>query len=431
MSVNGRFWYGAALALTGGAALALWQDPAPATLLTAPLLVVLAWALPWAGQRAARRGATGERTRGITLAFVLLGGLALVHVGGLVLFQPMRSRPPGVGYGLYVAWTLWLLVFAVGFNTDDDRLRAFGRRVAASRWSGLLVLGGFALVLLAGVEYALRFFALQSFGASSSVLTANYIGVVWGEPNALGFRDDREPAPPPDPATRALLLVGDSVAAGFGVDDRADRVGDLLDDRLGDAYAVYLVARPGWEAQTQLAQLQAYPVPPDVVVVSYFVNDVTEAYNTLHDPIPPHNPDNFLVNTLFVPSFLYWNVWFRPAPTADPVARAQQDPAVLAAHADDIRALVAWVRGEGAAVVYLVWPHPVVMDGHAPLLATVYETLDALDVPYVDMGALMAPYPVRERVATAYDPHPSAAMHREAADALWALLVAEGLAAGG
>ncbi len=427
MSVNRWFWYGAALALAVLAGLALWLAPAPATALTAPLLVLVAWAVTWLGVRAAARGATGERVRGAGLAFVLLGALALLHVIGLLLFQPMRSNPPGLGYVFNIAWALWLLTFAVGFNTDDNRLRSFGRKVARSRFSGLLVFCGFVFVVLASAEYALRFFAIQSFGASSSILTANYLGVVWGEPNTLGFRDDREPTPPENPETQAILLVGDSLAAGFGVDDRADRVGDILDARLGDDAALYLVARPGWETQTQFENLQAYPVPPDMVIVSYFVNDVTEAYNDAYEPVPPHDVENPLVNRLFVPSFLYWNVFLRLDPADDPVARAQDDPAVLAAHADEIREVVRWVRGQDATVAYLVWPHPVVMDGNAPLLDTVFGVLDELDVPYVDMGPLMKPYPVVERVATAYDPHPSAEMHRVAAEALWDVLNELGL----
>ncbi len=430
MSVNRRFWYGAALALTVLAALALWLDPAPATVLTVPVLVLLVWLLPWVGMRQASRGATGERVRGVGLAFVLLGLLALLHVGGLMLFQPMRSRPPGLGYAFFIVWLLWLLTFAVGFNSDDERLRAFGRKVAGSRLSGLLVFGGFAFVLLAGAEYGLRFFAIQSFGASSSILTANYLGVVWGDLNTLGYRDDRAPIPPENPETKTLLIVGDSLAAGFGVDNRADRFGDLLDDRVGDQYAAYLVAKPGWETQTQFESLQAYPVSPDVVVVSYFINDVSEAYFDRHEMITPPDVDNVFVNTLFVPSFLYWNVFLRLDAEDDPVMLAQQDPEVLAAHADEIRELVGWVREQDAEVLYVVWPHPVVMEGYTPLLDTVRGTLDELDVSYVDMEDEMRPYSVGERVATVYDPHPSAEMHRATAAALWNLMVDNGLVEG-
>jgi lysophospholipase L1-like esterase len=238
------------------------------------------------------------------------------------------------------------------------------------------------------------------------------------------------PIPPENPDTQTILLVGDSLAAGFGVDERADRFGDLLDDRLEDQYAVYLVARPGWETQTQFANLQAYPVPPDVVIVSYFVNDVTEAYSDFHDVPPPHDVNNLFVNRLFVPSFLYWNVFLRLDAEDDPVLGAQRDPAVLAAHADEIREMVNWVREQDATVIYLIWPHPVVMEGHAPLLDTVRATLDELDVLYVDMEPEMRPYPIRERIATIYDPHPSVEMHWIAAASLWNLMVDNGLVTG-
>jgi uncharacterized membrane protein YciS (DUF1049 family) len=423
VSVNRRFWYGAAAALTLLGVVAIILDDNPVTMLVVPLWVLAFWAVTWLGDRTAARGATGERVRGVGLAFGLWVLVFVLMTAGLMLFLPMRSRPPGFGYVFHLIGIVWLLTFAIGFNSDDDRLRAFGRKVANSRVSGLLVLLISAGFLLIVVEFGLRWFAIQSFGASSSILTANYIDVVWGENNSLDMRDNREPVPPDDPDTEVVLVVGDSLVAGFGIDQREDRFADRLDNLLGDDAHVYLAARPGWETQTQFEALREYPVPPDTVIVSYFINDIGDAYADKHGRYHPPDTTNIFVNTLFIPSYLHWQV-FRGENTApDFTALAMADDEVMAAHADELREVIDWTRQQDAEIVYLIWPHPVVMEGHAPLLDLVRGVLDEREVTYVDMGPIMAEYDVQERIVNAFDPHPSVAMNQLAAEALYGVLV--------
>jgi lysophospholipase L1-like esterase len=94
--------------------------------------------------------------------------------------------------------------------------------------------------------------------------------------NRRGFRDDDHSATPP-PGTLRFVVIGDSVAAGDGVEieERFDRV---LERRLAAsgvrAEAINL-ARTGYSTSQELLLLErdAYAYRPDVVVWSYVLND--------------------------------------------------------------------------------------------------------------------------------------------------------------
>lgn len=75
-----------------------------------------------------------------------------------------------------------------------------------------------------------------------------------------------------------LLILGDSAAAGVGVESQAEALSGKLVASLGEFYRVTwkLLATTGHDSAEVLARLQSEPAEPfDVVVMSVGVNDVT------------------------------------------------------------------------------------------------------------------------------------------------------------
>jgi len=144
--------------------------------------------------------------------------------------------------------------------------------IAAQRWSaaaraaarGLLItyaVIGFALV--AG-ELFFRFAYVDTEGRLAS---ERWVERYW-QTNTLGFRD-REWIPTDWAAKTTVVIVGDSFAAGWGVEDPADRFGDVLGARLGDGYAVINLGLPGTSTPEQLETLRAFPLEyPDIVILA-------------------------------------------------------------------------------------------------------------------------------------------------------------------
>ena len=117
-----------------------------------------------------------------------------------------------------------LVVLAV--QTQSARLRSVAK--------GLLVSYATILLLLAVGEAYFRFVHADSEGRlASNNWTARY----W-HTNSLGYRD-REWTPEDWVDKTTIAVVGDSFAAGWGINDPADRFPDVLAARLGDEYAVF------------------------------------------------------------------------------------------------------------------------------------------------------------------------------------------------
>ena len=98
--------------------------------------------------------------------------------------------------------------------------------------------------------------------------------------NEQGFRDPERSVRKP-PGVRRVLMLGDSVTWGWGVDDGL-RFSDLLDERLGPSIEVLNQAVPGYSTDQQLLSLlrDGFDYEPDVVFLGVVSNDVMEAEST-------------------------------------------------------------------------------------------------------------------------------------------------------
>lgn len=95
-------------------------------------------------------------------------------------------------------------------------------------------------------------------------------------PEALGPRTGRLGSGP----TLSLLILGDSSAAGVGVDHQNDALAGQLTGLLADRFTLdwQLVAKTGATTRTALQWLESHPPAPiDIIVTALGVNDVTHA----------------------------------------------------------------------------------------------------------------------------------------------------------
>ena len=132
--------------------------------------------------------------------------------------------------------------------------------VAAYSGGGLSVLGGSVWGLL----------------VAEAQLARRSIGKAVGDPPAAsGWYGRGRPGPP-----LKIALVGDSSAAGYGVEEVEETPGAILASGVAEAAdrRVYLecVARVGAQSKDLFAQIdQVLPVEPDVAVIFIGANDVT------------------------------------------------------------------------------------------------------------------------------------------------------------
>src|SRR6185436_16109066 len=104
--------------------------------------------------------------------------------------------------------------------------------------------------------------------------------------NSRGFLDEEHAVPGP-PGVARIVVIGDSVAQGVGVDPQdafPRRLGRLLDADGGARTEVVVLARAGYSTSQELRLLEseAPRYAPAAVVWSYVLND--PAHPLYHDP---------------------------------------------------------------------------------------------------------------------------------------------------
>jgi lysophospholipase L1-like esterase len=317
--------------------------------------------------------------------------------------------------------TLLLILVGVGVALllAARQRRAVRLRAVAG---GLLISYITVLLLLLAGEAYFRF----AYAAPEGRLASNNWMARYWQTNALGYRDRAwTPADWQDKTTVALL--GDSFTAGWGIEDTADRFGDVLAGLMGDDYAVFNLGVPGTSTPEQLARLRAFPVEnPDVIILQYFLNDIQYAALRLgYTPVTPDTPP--LAQESHLADFFYsrFNAGFGGSYWAR--MYADYDNFVIwDTHAAELREVVDYAESSGARLIVVLFPNmqdPVGSIPYVDRVAQVFEAEGVRDV--LKLFDAVAAWQPREVVVSPLDAHPSAAFHRYVGEELYRLFFSE------
>ena len=337
---------------------------------------------------------------------------------------------------------------------------AAGRKIAPAAILGnLLALGAGLLVMLALGEIALRVIGLGHPYYSAPELYRRsddprvlfeprpgfdgFSEGVWLTTNSRGLRERELPLAKPS-GTRRVVFVGDSVTFGAGVED------DEPFPRLLEADVNASTAGPietvntgvvGYNTVQELARLEqaGLPYQPDVVVLTFVVNDLLETFSIFDHQYEPTGllagPKIWLRRNSHLYRFvqqMYWRLGqelrrAREGPT-EPLRKRDRVDERLATLAEMVRT----TRTSGASFLLVLYPDNLgdpVSPGPSGERLTVREELERFaareQVPLFDLTTALGD--VRDPRARQYrlreDPHPSPEGHRVIADALRAPLI--------
>jgi len=299
------------------------------------------------------------------------------------------------------------------------RLRR-GRQAALS----VLVSVDAVLAVLLVLELGMSLFFAQSDGFNITLASRNWFARYWKPVNSLGYRDAA--VTPRAPGEKIVLVLGDSFAAGHGIERAEDRFGNRLGRELGPGWRVVNVAKNGWDTPDEIEALRTYPVKPDLVVLSYFVNDIGQAAarHGLILGMPVGAPDFFfgkyLVNHFSLVNFAYWRlvrVGLKDASASfwHKLSQAYADPTIWTAHAAEIESIVTWCRDNRVRLVALVIPLLLDVRGSAPITGKVATFLRDQGVAVVDLTGPLVGRKPEELVVNAVDGHANKALQEEMA----------------
>ncbi|MCA9910051.1 MAG: hypothetical protein KC519_15440, partial [Anaerolineae bacterium] len=260
-----------------------------------------------------------------------------------------------------------------------------------------------------------RYFYADTEGRLAS---NNWMERYW-QLNSWGYRD-REWTPEDWQGKTTVAIVGDSLAAGWGIVDPADRFSDVLANELGSDYAVFNLGVPGSSTPEQLDTLKALPVQPNVVILQYFLNDIDYASLSLGQnlnitDIPPLAQESHLVDFVYARANAgfgqdYWTLHYA----------AYDNLAVWRVHEGELNAFADYVDRIGARLIVVIFPNlqdPVTSVAYVDRVAQVFEARGVTDI--LRLYDVAAAWKREDVIVSPRDAHPSVALHHYVGETLY------------
>jgi hypothetical protein len=322
-----------------------------------------------------------------------------------------------------------LLLFISPFWLFRRGGRRPGRVQALVENSSLALLMLFLTLLL--LELYFKFFFAQSDGFGYTLAAQNWYAKYWQE-NSLGYRDE-EWTPEKLAGKTKVMVVGDSFVAGSGIANPGDRFANQLGRLLGDAYVVLNVASPGWDTIDEVEAILDYPYKPDILVLSYYINDIEGVAYSSGAQRPPLRQDPPawlapLVQNSYAVNFLYWRlVRVGPQEWANVywnewLKKISHDPEIRWRHQQELLTIIQSAASEQIPLVVVVFPNLAAMEESRLLTQPVIDLFQEHQVPVLDVGQLLAGRNPAEITVNGMDAHPNEAVNAEVAEQLYRLI---------
>ena len=368
------------------------------------------------------------------LWFALLVYLCVTIGAWLAFYQPTYGRPLQPVEFCYLCAITWGFIFLLAYGINRETLRDMGQRLSRSWLTGLLITLTTIVLIFAAAEGYLRIFYITTDGYGFTAMNYHwYKNFYWNQLNSLGFRD-HEPRPDdPDHPFKRVMVVGDSFVVGHGIDNIDNSFPQQLERELGDGYDVDLVAKSGWDMNDYEPWLSGYPLKPDIVVLSYYLNDIDYLMTGNRSPDAnfdfPKDPTlNSFVLNFFTPNFVYYNLMQFTSTTRTTkfqmsLVDAYLDKDLWQQQTAEMDKFITWNQEHNTRLILLLWPQIRAVEASIPATAKVKAYFEAHNVEVVDMTDILKDQIPSAMVINRYDAHPNIAASKLATDAVYAAIM--------
>lgn len=296
----------------------------------------------------------------------------------------------------------------------------------------LVLVGIFVILLL--VEIFFKLFFAQTDGYTFVLAMQNWYQKNWHPINTMEYRD-QEWLPEDVEGKTKIMVVGDSFAAGLGIDNVEDRFSNQLGKLMGTDYVVFNVASPGWSTKSEIEAMVSYPYSPDILILSYFINDIEQAaydrgVNRPKFVQKPGGMLGFVVDNSYALNFVYWR-WYRISqPPLKPnyidwLQSLYQDPEIWWQHRQELSTIIAGTKAEGVPLLVVVFPNLADVDGSRLITEKVKGFFREDDILVLDMASFLANHDPDDTTVNAVDTHPNEMVNKEVAEQLYQMIQSE------
>lgn len=308
------------------------------------------------------------------------------------------------------------------------------------RWLKNLLSIGFGLVFLFFVLEGVFLFMRTTVGASSALCTQSWFQKHWEPMNAHGYRDSEsvsEAALEENRDQPKLVVLGDSFAAGQGIDEADQRFPDQLRTLLPQEWRVYNWAFCGADTQdeTEVLRTESATFPDaEIVLVQWFVNDIEGAAKREGLNYVPQLPlmqipglDLLLTRSYFLNYVYVHTPWQTDFGYGAFLEEAYGNESIVARYKEEWNALHQLItQSEGAKMAVVLFPSMSRPEATQEYVAFAKDLASQPGVLVMDMTETIGTIPAEERRVNAFDDHPSVRVHEETARLISQSLAAEG-----
>jgi hypothetical protein len=329
----------------------------------------------------------------------------------------------------YLYWPVYLVLLAVALAITFVTGRWLQFHFTAhprlcNTLQGLWLSAATFAALFFVLEVVFRVFVARTDGLAITLSHLNWMKRYWQPVNSLGYRDDEWAAASLAGRTK-VLIVGDSFASGVGIVDYHQRMSGVLGQMLGQKYAVMLAAQPGWDTIVEFHALETYPFPPDIVVLTYYINDIDPAAAEhglkIDNPVPlATSPLYPLIGTSYLLNFVYFQELRLPFNHASDtflsyLEAAYQTPAIWEEHRAQLMGFYDWSQSHHARLMLVIFPS--LLKPQATSFAThkVADAFSGLPVTVINLTPGLVGEDPALNIVNPVDPHPNERLHRLAA----------------
>lgn len=245
----------------------------------------------------------------------------------------------------------------------------------------------------------------------------------WNPINEYGYRDESI-SEERLAGKRLAIVVGDSFAAGHGLENYQERFSGVLQTQLGKDWVVVTVAQPGWDLSAGLTALQSLDLNPEYIILSTYTNDLEgiaadlgKDYQGL-DAMAPSPLFSWFLERSYAASFVYWYVIVanfiqdEDGSYASYLKDLHTDEVVWAQFRAQLASFEEYSLKLHAKLIVVSFPMLYDPASSAILDNRIRQYLLERKVPLVDVEEISAAIPPMDRILNRMDSHPSRRVHR-------------------
>lgn len=273
------------------------------------------------------------------------------------------------------------------------------------------------------LEFFFAYMIHPSDGFGHTLSSKLWFKKYWNPVNAYGYRDYPEKH---FDGRSVLFVVGDSFVAGHGIKRIQDRFPNKLAEMLGSNWEHVVIAQNGWQTEQELAAVREQQVVPDVIVWSYFLNDIQDSAEKIgifpkQYFAAPSPLASKVIDKSFFFNFVYWR--FVRATMGDDyweyLRQCYSNPSIWELHCEELQAVIDLARTKSAKLYVVVWPNLSYIEQSRELTDRVVEFFKNQDISVVDLAFYFSGRRPEQLVVNSLDGHPNPRTHHEVATLLF------------